>query len=96
MGAIPEYLPQIHINRGNACLWVFVDSICVGAIWKYRDSKNSKANGQAEIKFFDKYKSSYNTWHRMFDNGERIWYDNLYTRVEQNGEYIYYGKIINK
>lgn len=95
-GRNPERIGALlHLNIGDQCVLVFENDTCVGVVWEHQEKRAVDANGQAEIRFFEKYKNSYGLWHRMF-NGQRIKYIQLKSRLEKDGEYIYYGKIKNK
>lgn len=83
----------VKISSGDHCMLVFDDKECVEVVWKHYDSKNSEAIGQAEIRFFDKYRNEYGLWHRMFVNDQRLMYDCLQNEVNSKNEYIYFGKI---
>lgn len=93
-GNSPETIrPLLHINNGDKCILVFDNKVCVGVVWEHYDSKNSEAMGQAEIRFFERYRNSYGLWHRMFVNEQRISYDRLQSALNESNEYIYWAKI---
>ena len=75
---------------------VFDDNFCVGIVWQHYEKRYSESNGQAEIRFFDRYKNKYNVWHRMFVNGQRLLYRQLEKELTNKEEYIYYGEIRDK
>ncbi|MDE6058580.1 MAG: hypothetical protein K2G44_00855 [Clostridia bacterium] len=94
-GISPEDVEApLSVRAGERCMLVFENNVCVGVIWKHSDTKNSEANGQAEIRFFNSYKDTYRVWHRMFTReGQRITYDRLEAELQTKDEYIYFGKI---
>lgn len=91
-GISPEYIGSpVHINAGDSCILVFDDNMCVGVVWKHYDGKNSEALGQAEIRFFERYRNSYGLWHRMFINEQRLSYARLQIELSKMNEYVYWG-----
>jgi len=62
---------------------------CVGVIFQHHEARDSSANGQAEIRFFDRYREEYNTWHRIVVNGTKLLYKELQDILEKQGEYRY-------
>lgn len=94
MGICPEYISSpLNFNVGKDCVLVFDDNICVGVVWEHYDGKNSDAIGQAEIRFFEKYRKYYGLWHRMFINKQRLSYNRLQYELTKTNEFIYYGQI---
>lgn len=95
-GISPEYIGSpLYINTGRSCILVFDNNICVGVVWKHYENRKSDANGQAEIRFFERYRNAYGLWHRMFVNGQRLSYIQLQSELSGNNEYIYWGDIRN-
>lgn len=95
VGLSPKSLPKdLHLCAGDRCILVFDELACVGVVWKHCEKRRAKANGQAEIRFFDEYYNKYKVWHRMFhSDGQRIYYDRLEAELQNYNEYIYYGNI---
>ncbi|MCI8612900.1 MAG: hypothetical protein HFE48_04280 [Clostridia bacterium] len=93
-GVCPQYIgAPLHINVGALRILVFDKNACVGVVWKHFENRYSEANGQAEIRFFERYRESYGLWHRMFVNEQRISYDRLQSALNESNEYIYWAKI---
>ncbi len=95
VGLSPKSLPKdLHLCAGDQSILVFDEFACVGVVWKHFEKWKAKANGQAEIRFFDEYYNKYKVWHRMFhSDGQRIFYERLEAELKQDNEYIYYGNI---
>ena len=96
-GVSPYYIgAPLHIRAGSPCILVFDNDTCVGIVWEHRENRYSLANGQAEIRFFERYRNRYNLWHRMFVNEQRLSYRRLQTELNKLSEYIYLGNIKDK
>lgn len=93
-GLSPEFVgAPLHVNAGKPCILVFDNNACVGIVWEHYENRKSDANGQAEIRFFDRYSNAYGFWHRMFIGKKRITYKSLQTELDDKNEYVYYAKI---
>lgn len=96
-GLSPESIDSpLYVRAGDQCMLVFDKIACVGIIWEHYEKRKAAANGQAEIRFFDRYKNRYNVWHRMFVNRQRICYNALKEELQRKNEYVYFCKIKGK
>jgi hypothetical protein len=57
----------------------------VGVVWKYERNRGDLAEEQAEIRFFDEFKSKYNTWRRIFINHQRLSFIELEDKIKAHG-----------
>ena len=57
----------------------------VGVVWNYMRDRGDLAEGQAEIRFFDEFKSKYNTWRRIFINHQRLSFIELEDKIKAHG-----------
>ena len=84
----------LHFEKETPCILVFNNKgICVGVVWEHREKRKSLANGQAEIRFFERFENEYGLWHRMFIDKQRLSYSSLMTTLEKSGEYVYSNQI---
>jgi hypothetical protein len=69
---------------------------CVGVVWEHYEKRDSLANGQAEICFFNEYSNYFGKWHRMFiggKGGQRLMYAALEHILNEKGSYTYYSEL---
>ena len=97
-GKVPEgeVLNELGLYAGQSCLLAYTaEGECVGVVYEHFERRESAANGQAEICFFDRYYSTCGKWHRMFQgglqSGKRICYAELVKMVAEDGSFEYSG-----
>ena len=81
------------IYKNDSCILVYDENNCVGMVFEHYESRKASANGQAEIRFFDKFKNEYRTWHRIFINGQRVSYASLADKLNFIQSIEYYCHI---
>ena len=58
----------------------------VGVVWSHYQKKGQLSEGQAEIRFLDKYKNEYHKWRLVFQNGWRMPFDKLESMIKDKEE----------
>lgn len=69
--------------RGYAVL--NLENDLVGVVWSHKHKKGELAEGQAEIRFNDRYVTQYHTWRRVFVNYQRMPFDVLERMIKEKG-----------
>ncbi|MBD5583565.1 MAG: hypothetical protein HDQ88_00560 [Clostridia bacterium] len=79
--------------KNENCILVYDNNNCVGIIFEHYESRNARANGQAEIRFWDRFNNEYGKWHRIFINGQRISFNYLMNNLNNLHSIEYSGLI---